>query len=188
MGVQMGRYAPPLLLKLFTMNKVLVWNCRGLGSKKTISYLCDMIKYHKIPLVAPLETRVPSSQAQDILAKTLLTKIKAVEAAGYAGGIWLLWDSTEVNVEVISHHDQILNSLITSGNGQKWFLSIVYTSPKPHIREELWVYGQRLGQLINIPWIIVGYVNQPLEPCDKSRGRPVNTAQAGKLRSMINGC
>lgn len=142
MAVLLQRYVLPLLPQiLLNMIKVLIWNCRGAGSKKTIRHLCDVVKSHKILLVALLETRVSSSQSQAIFAKTALTQITAVEANGYAGGIWLLWDHTEVVVDALAHHEQILTSIVTSPHGPPWCLSIVYASPKPHLRDDLWLYG-----------------------------------------------
>lgn len=45
-----------------------------------------------------------------------------------------------------------------------------------------------MGQVINVPWLIVGDVNQALEVSDKRGGHPINQLQAGKLRAMIDGC
>lgn len=84
------------------MNKIIVWNCRGAGSPKTITHLIDMIQYHKPPIVALIKTRLPSTKADVILAKTYLTDCVAVEAQGFTGGIWLCWDKNNVKIEVTS--------------------------------------------------------------------------------------
>lgn len=94
------------------MNKVLVWNCRGIGASKTLSYLVDMIKCHKPNMVALLKTRVHSNRAMDIVSKTYLTDFAAAEAAGFTGGIWLIWDRLTVTMEIISKNDQALNAIV----------------------------------------------------------------------------
>lgn len=119
-----------------------------------------MIKHHKSGLAALLETRVHSSKMENILKMEKLTSFVAVEACGFAGGIWLRWDSSMVDIEVISKNNQTLNVLIKIENGWCWILTVVYASPNPIFRRELWLYLIQMGAIMTVPWITIGDFNQ----------------------------
>lgn len=156
------------------MNRLLVWNCRGAGSLDTHAYLMNMLQAHRPAVVALLETRVPSDRAKKLIQNSYLTNYTAVEAVGFAGGIWLLWDRNLVEVEALSHFDQVLNVGVQSGSGKYWLLSIMYASPNPLWRSELWHYLMKLGSIVEIPWLLIGDFNQVLDVWDKVGGNGVN--------------
>lgn len=79
------------------------------------------------------------------------------EDADFARGIWVLWDDTIVDMSILSSTDQILTL-------------VVYASPQRDLRDELWVYLRKLGNLIKSPWLIVGDYNQVLLSEDKRGG------------------
>lgn len=119
------------------MNNILIWNCRGAGSPKIVYHIVDMIKIYKPSIVALLETRVQSKKMAPILEKSYLTDFIAVEACGFAGGIWLGWEESSVTIEFISHNDQILNVLVKTASGGFWILSVIYAAPNPLFLMEL---------------------------------------------------
>lgn len=168
------------------MNKFLVWNYRGIGAPRTLSHLTYMIKDHKPNMIALLETRVHSSRAIDILTKTHLTNVEAVEACGFVGGIWLLWDWNTETVEVISKNDQALNAVVHMDNGRFWLLTVIYASPNPLYRQELWEYLKSLGSIMAAPWIAIEDFNQVVASWEKKGGRNINSNQANRLRAVID--
>lgn len=125
--------------------------------------------------------------------KTLQERLKFtdgifVEAIGFAGGIWLCWDADRVHVEEVSTFDQIITELVRDGHHQPWVLSVIYASPNPTVRDALWNYIMQLGNIINIPWLIIGDCNQPLTADDKQGGRPINRNRAAMLQTAIDTC
>lgn len=163
------------------------WNCWGAGAKNTQLYIKDILHVHKPCLMALLETRVSSSHAQALLARSYFTNLEYVEVVGYAGGIWVFWDQSRIQVEPISSHDQILTVLVTDvGTPRPWLLSIIYASPQPLLRDQLWQYIAQLGTFVQIPWVLAGDCNQPLVDADKIGGRPINSGRAAKLRAALD--
>lgn len=77
---------------------------------------------------------------ETILEKSYLIDFIAVEACSFAGGIWLVWDRNLITIEFISQNDQSHNVLIRMDNEWTWVLTIVYASPNPLYRMELWKY------------------------------------------------
>lgn len=78
---------------------------------------------------------------------------------GFVGGIWLLWNDQMVSVEVVSMRDQFITTLVRELGGKCWLLTVVYASPKALVRDELWLYLQQLGRVVDIPWVVIGDVN-----------------------------
>lgn len=149
------------------MNNILVWNCRGAGSPQTLYHIVDMIKTYKPSIVALLETRVPSRKLKPILDRSSLANFIAVEACGFADGIWLGWDDTVVTLELVSYNAQVLNVLTKAVQGRVWFLSIIYAAPHPLYRTDLWIYLKQLITLMSSPWLAVGDFNKVLQASEK---------------------
>lgn len=84
--------------------------------------------------------------------------------------------------------DQMITALGRGRLGDAWLMTIIYASPKPLLREELWNDLRKLGGIVNIPWVLLGEMNQPLDQGDKMGGRPVNQMNARMLRETIDAC
>lgn len=93
-----------------------------------------------------------------------------------------------VNVEVLSATDQVVTALVTENDGSIWLLIVVYASPNYQVQEELWQHIMELSYVVNLSWVVIGDVNQPLEAKDKRGERPINRHLATKLRQTIDNC
>ena len=60
-----------------------------------------------------------------------------VEAVGYGGGIWVLWQDT-LQVKILRTRPQFVHMVVTPQGGQPWLLSIIYGSPNPSLWKYLW--------------------------------------------------
>lgn len=78
-----------------------------------------------------------------------------MEAVGYSGGIWILWDRTQLDVETISIDEQVINVLVWGHNKIPWLLTDLYASPNSVFRFDLWAYLTRLGQMVNLHWLLI---------------------------------
>lgn len=93
-----------------------------------------------------------------------------------------------VNVEVLSATDQVVTALVTENDGSIWLLIVVYASPNYQVQEELCKHIMELSYVVNLSWIVIGDVNQPLEAKDKRGGRPINSHLQTQLRQTIDNC
>lgn len=112
----------------------------------------------------------------------------ATEATGFAGGIWLLWDMTKIQVDPFVLNDQMIMAAISCQGRNPFLLSIIYASPNPSFRLQLWEYIKTLGTLIDVPWLLLGDFNQVVAACDKRGGRPFRPSKAQPLIDMIQEC
>lgn len=99
-----------------------------------------------------------------------------------------MWDKLSVEIEEIFMHKQILNVMIKDTLRGSWILTVVYASSKIMCWDDLWSYIREMGNIITIPWLLIGDFNQPLDDLDKFGGMRVNKNQGGKLQYVINSC
>ena len=77
------------------------------------------------------ETRVSGSRAEEVIQGLPFDGFAMLETIGFAGGIWLLWNSSLVQVEVLTQTEQEIHALIqVQSLPISWLLSAIYASPK----------------------------------------------------------
>lgn len=109
-----------------------------------------------------------------------------VEAEGFSGGIWILWNGTTVDLRIVHAHKQFVHLLVAPGSLKGWQFTIVYASPKPKERGDLW---EELGSLrVTSPWCVAGDCNSVLiseERCLEGRSS-TNFQEWVRRRGMID--
>lgn len=148
----------------FLMN-LATWNCRGAGAPIFIRHLKDMVRTNQIGIIAVLEPRVSGPTAQKIIKRTGFLGSAVVEACGFAGGIWLLWDKNIWDVSIILTDNQLIHAKVGLLNSNDYFMfSVVYASPNPTKRTHLWKLMEVLARSIEEPWCLAGHFNTYLGP------------------------
>ncbi|XVE99570.1 hypothetical protein REPUB_Repub03eG0210600 [Reevesia pubescens] len=61
-----------------------------------------------------------------------------VKAQGFAGGIWLFWNTVDVDIEILAFSSQLIHALVKILGKPVWLLTVVYGSPKVEERMLLW--------------------------------------------------
>lgn len=79
----------------------LIWNCRGAGGRFFPGLIRDYIRMYSLNFVALLEPRISSDRADQVVNTLGMDGVTRVEATGFSGGIWCLWKSTSISVDVI---------------------------------------------------------------------------------------
>ncbi|KAL8171080.1 LOW QUALITY PROTEIN: hypothetical protein V2J09_022884 [Rumex salicifolius] len=114
----------------------LSWNCRGAdkgGFIRTIKYISG---HYRVDLLALMETKISGSQATETL-KARFPNSKRVEAQGFKGGLWLLWDDNVVDIQVITKADYFIRARARKGNLLAKFC-FVYGPPTVHRQRWFW--------------------------------------------------
>lgn len=121
---------------------------------------------HKPDIVALLETRISGETAMKACRKIGQTNWVRVEADGFRGGIWLLWDGDCVELSIIRAHKQFVHVLVEPNKVEEWTLSIVYGIPKPPERADLW--RELEEEQPSKPWCVMGDFNVVLSSEERS--------------------
>jgi hypothetical protein len=73
-----------------------------------------------------------------------------VEANGHAGGIWVLTSGGNFSVSTVDVMAQCATVEVKTGS-QAWFISLVYASPIPSLRYQLWDRLTSVRAMVNGP-------------------------------------
>ncbi|RYQ86149.1 hypothetical protein Ahy_B10g105828 [Arachis hypogaea] len=128
---------------------------------------------YKPDLVAIQETRCSGIVAQNAIKKIGFNFNLVIDAHGFSGGIWLMWNNPNLSIqEIISY------------NLKKWFLTIVYANPNEDRKRELRNYIANLVPTMNCPWMLCGDFNNISDISEKKGGAPPNLAQIRRNQSQ----
>lgn len=116
----------------------MIWNCRGAGGRNFSNLIRDYVRIYKLDFVAILEPRVSGHTADRIINKIGLFEGARVEAYGFSGGIWCLWKSNSMPIDVIYSTRYCIHLKMNSHSPSFWYFSVVYASPNPSNRVEVW--------------------------------------------------
>ncbi|KAJ1391136.1 Ulp1 protease family, C-terminal catalytic domain [Sesbania bispinosa] len=70
----------------------------------------------------------------------------------------------------------------------EFFLTCVYASPRPILREELWLLLPHIATLTSVPWVVIGDFNSSLLTEEKYGGAPPSERLMSRFRTVLNQC
>ncbi|XP_050247925.1 uncharacterized protein LOC126695284 [Quercus robur] len=94
------------------MMNILIWNCRGAMKPQFRKTVMDLVEWHAPILMVITETRMSGARADEIIESLPFDGHAVADTIGFAGGIWLLWRSDLVNVDVLAATEQEIHALI----------------------------------------------------------------------------
>ncbi|KAJ4833138.1 hypothetical protein Tsubulata_006247 [Turnera subulata] len=143
------------------MLSILTWNCQGAGKRKFPRLCRDFCRNNKPDLLVILEPRISGKRADYVIKKLGFSNSHRVEARGFAGGIWLLWDESRVQVSILFNHPQFIHTRV-SDLDHSFLFTAIYASPQECWRKFLWSNLAALASSISEPWILGGDFNAVL--------------------------
>lgn len=94
------------------------------------------MKYYK-PMVI-MVPRIDGQTADEACKRTEKRKWFRVEASGFSGGIWVLWNKEDIQLKVIYAQKEFVRLSILNYASKEWETTIVCASPNPNIGSSLW--------------------------------------------------
>lgn len=163
---------------------IISWNVRGAASRRSIRNIKNLISLHKLHALIILEPRISGTTQADKVCRQLgFPNFFRVEAEGFSGGIWLLWNSLHVQIEIVAYLDQFIHALVSGISEFDWLLTAVYGSPDEAERRGLWQSLTEANGIHHLPWLLMGDFNQVLS-ADKRQSRC--SVNLGNCRRMLN--
>lgn len=163
-------WVSPTFPQLILMIKAIFWNARGAGNDRFKAAVADMVKLNKIDILAICEPKVQFCKASDTLMQLGFTDYKIIEANGFSGVLWLLWNNNKFTVDVLDAAFQAISLKVTIPGLATWILTVLYASPNCSLRNNLWCYLENLFSMHRFPWILIGDYNELVAAVDKSFG------------------
>ena len=106
-----GRFLPTSTTNPSSM-RILVWNCRGARNSNFCRNFADLLHSHRPSIAVLVETRISGQRVEDISSMLGFNRVCRSEAVGFRGGIWLLWNSGEVSLDVLMVTDQAIHASV----------------------------------------------------------------------------
>lgn len=121
-------------------------------------------------MLAVLEPRISGDKAMRVVNSLGFTNHHIVDANGFSGGIWLLWNCSNIQLNIVACSSQSISAMITQGTSP-WILTVAYAHPCPGIRKSLWNYLDGVSSTNNLPWLVTGDFNEIIDESEKKGGR-----------------
>lgn len=111
-------------------------------------------------VIAILELLIHGATVNRVRKRLGKTDWIRAKATGFSSDIWLLWDKSEIELEVIWARQQYIHMNMNPSSGEAWELAIVYTSQNRIWQKELW--NILAANQPNKPWLLMEDFNSIL--------------------------
>ncbi|KAK3222281.1 hypothetical protein Dsin_009306 [Dipteronia sinensis] len=149
---------------------ICVWNVRGAVKKLFSRNIMDLRRMYQFEVLAIFEPRISGSKAMSVINKRGFTRNFVVDAEGFSGEIWLLWNEDKVKLHVVASSRNNVTALIDD-NSTLWVLTVVYANPCTTMRRLLWNYPDSIRNCFSLPWLVAGDFNEITNSSEKRGGR-----------------
>ncbi|CAL1380329.1 unnamed protein product [Linum trigynum] len=163
---------------------IFTWNCRGAGSKRFLRVFKEYRRRYRTSIAIIVEPRISGVRAVQVVEGLGFDKYLIVDAVGFSGGIWLVWDSTIATITEVDRSAQMLLVQVTMKDAS-WYLSAVYANPALVQRRALWQSIREIAHTMEDPWLLMGDFNSILQPSDKSGGAPFDASRAKEFQDCV---
>lgn len=148
---------------------LLSWNCQGAASPLFRICAGDLIQDHNPDICVIIEPRISGDRAKRVIEKLGFHNYYREDSQGFSGGIWLMWNETNISVRILQSHRQCIH-FTWKTNNDTGYCTAVYGSPNPIARRELWLVLRDIDSSISGSWSVIGDFNAILLPSEK-KGR-----------------
>ncbi|XP_028770189.1 uncharacterized protein LOC114727667 [Neltuma alba] len=143
------------------------------GGAKTFPSLIQELKNHFcLDFLALVETRSDKQKSERRIGSLGFQGYTFIEAEGFSGGIWCLWNAGVQKVDVIEQHRQFLHLRIINSRREHYFFTVIYASPHMVARRHLWSELHRIERGMHEPWVIGGDFNATLFSSERHTHAP----------------
>lgn len=146
---------------------IISWNCLP----SNIQFLKDVVRQERPSFVFLCETIDNKGKLERLRRALSFDGLITVDAIGRSGGLALLWKIKE-QVLLCSLSKNHIDVEICADGKDKWRLTGVYGEPDRQQRRQTWELLRNLARDSNLPWCIVGDLNNVLAQQDKRGGAP----------------
>ncbi|KAK1354719.1 hypothetical protein POM88_047975 [Heracleum sosnowskyi] len=161
--------------------KAIIWDCRVVA-------LIEILKVNNPRILVLLETRVQGHRSLEILRRTCFSKVERVEARGFAGGIWMFWSESLVNIELIDANNKSISAIVRRTCEMDWLLTVIYARPHYSTRETLWEYICGLNNAVKGLWMLAVDLNTVVKESEKRGGAPFDRAKCQGFLNCMHHC
>lgn len=112
---------------------------------------------------------------------------EVVRSDGRSGGLLLLWKK-DINISLRFKSDKFIDVLVDSGTDDVWRFTSMYGEPNWVNKEQTWQTLCNLNTCGNLPWLIMGDLNEILYSFEKEGGNPRPQRFLNMFREALDDC
>ncbi|XP_061352790.1 uncharacterized protein LOC133297639 [Gastrolobium bilobum] len=161
---------------------------KGAAKKQFKSTFSRFCRKYNVGVAVILEPRVSGSKASRIIRSLGFSNHLTVDAHGFSGGIWVVWNIKDVVVTLISQHEQFVHCWVEFPGLKGFFWTAIYASPHVTSRQVLWEELKHIGRSMDESWLLTGDFNE-IALASEKRGRgPVDINKCNLFANVLNSC
>ena len=168
---------------------IVIWNSRGALKPNFQSHVHGLAQIHDPAIFVVMETKLGGDKAREITDRLPFDGAIYTDMIGYAGGLWLLWNSDRVEIQRLASTEQEIHVEVkVRSSNYSWIFFAIYASPRSEERVILWENLAKVDELHNLPWVLAGDFNEPLLDEDKFGGRRVSINRSLLFKDCLDRC
>lgn len=148
---------------------IISWNCQGVGPPWKLQFLQGVVRQQRPIFVFLCETLSNKKKMEWVRTRIGFHGLIVVEAQGRSGGLALLWKD-QVQAQLLSMSNNHIDVSISANNMMPWRLTGFYDEPDRSKRRSTWELLWNLSRASNLPWCIIGDMNNISSQADKKGG------------------
>ncbi|XP_075659045.1 uncharacterized protein LOC142628901 [Castanea sativa] len=86
--------------------KIIIWNSQGALKPNFQNHVRELTRNHDPAIFVVMETKLGGERAREITDRLPFDGAIHTDTIGYAGGLWLLWNSDKVEVQTLANMEQ----------------------------------------------------------------------------------
>ena len=118
---------------------IVIWNFWGALNPSFQSFLHSLVQTHHPAIIIITKTKTSGLRAKNITDRLQFDRANHANNIGFTEGLWVLWDSTQVEVSKLSFTKQEIHAMVRDiSSNSSWLMSAIYASSKFTERLLLW--------------------------------------------------
>ena len=110
-----------------------------------------------------------------------------MEANGFVGGIWCLWDKVFGEVKVVNLGSQFVHLSVKRGDYLS-FIIACYARPQASLHIKLWQEIRRISMMMQNAWCVVGDFNSLLYDHERHGRTKLSSLVSGAFKAYVQEC
>ena len=126
----------------------------NVGEWETLTFVeasLTSFRSHCLAMAIIIETRISGQRAKDISSSLNFDNVCRSDDVGFRGGIWVLWNERDTNLEILSMMEQAIHAFVQVSASNPSFnrlFTAIYTSPNLNSHINLWTTSPPLPTII----------------------------------------
>jgi exonuclease III len=167
--------------------KILGYNGRGLQGAAAIRALLSLQKRSDPDVLFLSETHLDEWPAECLRRKLKMDFKEVVQSDGRSGGLLLQWKK-EIKISLRFKMKYYIDVNVEHSHDFTWRFTGFYGEPKWQERHLTWQHLRDLHSQSNLPWLVMGDINEILYSIEKEGGNPRPEHLMQNFRDAIEDC